>query len=751
LSRAHDRRARKLDLASAFRYETDVGMKLIQTLVAFLACFNSPAVAQTVTQSPRANGLVIYKEQGFHTDSQARLIEYVSAKVFPQMATLILKTGNELNISAGKSPFIIPFPNESTENPDAIVRKIDSGITRFPQYKRLLEKVKADWLAKIAFQETAKTATAKTETAETEKAKIAVSPVPTEETPKESESEIRFRDGIVTKVYPDGLMVSSEDGLRKIPFSSLSEEEKTRFGYDSEKEQKYLLQKRKAYEEEGKRQQEVQPRQVESPDAKRSAEAATAATLKAGTAAAATKNQKGVSSLPSDALPPPPGWKIESAVFAPRMVTRDGHSFNNIWIREAQPGSVDAHLENGQSISMRGAEIPASILTKIMSPVELICNFGLVANTYSDLRSWDEGNLNEKGASYRQLAKDPLPGSVFARVRPGFIVLHMSWRTGGEFAGSEILKPFGGKRFSAVKAYDFTSVEKESSWWNDKGVRVLTGTKLPEPSLFQEKSPESNWTLHDPFDGSVPILSNRRSEMKKAWVAPSHKKLPFAIVETEGGYFLGYLSTADPLAQSDLTWEAAIRKNGTNWKLQKGNVKRLEGKNKILSLFDSNSSKDFANPLATLDQARVLGSHLARLLEGGMTALMAELSTPDGDGIESPPTATVEAETGPGFSIERVTDEISVMTDTWNPSTFRFQVVARQRVRESEIKVVSGSATIISKPWRHKDRIQPVEIPPDLDGGIRFTNGKKLIELIPDRFGKLTLIEWLLEENRLKK
>jgi len=399
----------------------------------------------------------------------------------------------------------------------------------------------------------------------------------------------------------------------------------------------------------------------------------------------------------------------------------------------------------------------SSILLDETSIIKRICESGVVANTYSDLRSWDEAESKtadikaDDWNAKQKLAKDPPPGTVFARVRPGFIALHMNWRSGGEFSGVQLLRAFAEKHYSVVKGYDFTSIGN-SSWWNGSGVRSDVAEKLPDASKLQEQSPRANWILKDPFDGSVPILSNRRGEMVCSWVAPSKRKLPLAIVKTAGGYFFGYLSTADPLSTSDLTWEAATRKTDTNWKLVKGNVERLDKPKNILTLVDNKASKILAAPFQTLDRARVLGPHLERLLEGGMTALLAELMIPaEGDGIESPPKSEIETESGPGIIIERITDEVSVMNDTRNPSAFRFQVMTKQRVRETDIKTVSGRSSTDSKHWRNQKQVQPVEISPDLDGGIRFTNGQKIIELVPDKLGRLTLVEWTVEQNKLKK
>ena len=365
--------------------------------------------------------------------------------------------------------------------------------------------------------------------------------------------------------------------------------------------------------------------------------------------------------------------------------------------------------------------------------------------------SWDEADLNEKGESYQQLAKNPNKGRVFARVRPGYIVLNMNWRAGGDIAGVENLKPFGGKKFSAIRASDFTGMKTQSEWWNRYGGVTHAFIELfPEPSAFQETSSKPNWILYSPFDDQEPILTNRDGGIRKTWVAAAAtaKKMPLAVVETDGGYFLGYLSESDPLAQSDLTWEAATRTTNANWKLTKTKVEQIQSGKRIFTLNDNHARKVMDNSFNSLDQVRVLGKHLKGLLEGGMAAILAEVTLPRGDGIERP--TVIESESTPGIIIEKITDTINVMSDTWNPSTFRFQVAARQRVRESEIKVTAGKTSVVSKPWHKQDRMQFLELSTDLDGGIRFIDGKKIIELIPDRLKKLTLVEWVVEENRLK-
>jgi len=170
----------------------------------------------TLSSTALANGLLIYKEQGFHSDNQARLVEYVTAEVIPQMVTVTFKSGNKLDIPVGRSPVIIPFVKESTEEPDNIIKRIDAALPRFPQHKLRLETIKKDWIFKneqIADQQK-----------KTKASTVSLSPS------SAAEPELKFRNGIVTKVYPDGLLVSSDGGVAKIPISTLTPDELVRFG-----------------------------------------------------------------------------------------------------------------------------------------------------------------------------------------------------------------------------------------------------------------------------------------------------------------------------------------------------------------------------------------------------------------------------------------------------------------------------------------------------------------------------------------
>lgn len=186
-----------------------------------------------------ANGLLIYKEQGFHTDQQAKIVEYVTADVIPQMVTVTLKTGKTLDVPAGKSPVAIPFVKDSPDEPKTIIKRIDASIARFPQFKTQLEIIKKDWIAKEKAVAEQRIQNAQSTSSTSDSA-----------TPENS-----FRDGVVATVYPDGVTVSDSSGLSKIRFSDMTPEEKARFNYDPEKEKQYI-QKQNAIREAALKQQE---------------------------------------------------------------------------------------------------------------------------------------------------------------------------------------------------------------------------------------------------------------------------------------------------------------------------------------------------------------------------------------------------------------------------------------------------------------------------------------------------------------
>jgi hypothetical protein len=243
---------------------------------------------------------------------------------------------------------------------------------------------------------------------------------------------------------------------------------------------------------------------------------------------------------------------------------------------------------------------------------------------------------------------------------------------------------------------------------------------------------------------------NRKGEMKKIWAAETSQKRQVAIVETKGGFFYGHLDTADPLDETELNWVQATQSQKDKFSLRKIKTENAGDKKKLLSLLDNSAAKSLAFPLVTPDRARISPSHLKRFLDGGMPALLVELAEPPGDGIEIPPPVESTG-AGAGLEIQKVTDSISIFPETWDASVFRFRVATEQRVREVESKRVGGRTQTIEKPWKKRQTSEFVEVPADLDGGLRLTDGKAILELIPDRLGKLEVHTWEVVPNGLAR
>lgn len=62
-----------------------------------------------------------------------------------------------------------------------------------------------------------------------------------------------------------------------------------------------------------------------------------------------------------------------------------------------------------------------------------------------------------------------------------------------------------------------------------------------------------------------------------------------------------------------------------------------------------------------------------------------------------------------------------------------------------------GKITIEETPWKRKRLEQPCELEKDADGGLRFTDGQKIYELLPQRVGGMVLHTYTITGNSLQK
>jgi len=177
-------------------------------------------------QSPVKGGdaTLIYKAQGFHIDSQALIVEISSYSGTQLAKTVITGKGQTLNLIPANCPIIIPHANSHmSENSQYVLQFIELAATRFPQYKERLEALKMDWQG---IQSVAQ---------EKEQSKVTNEPA----IPEQPQGK-KFRGMDVVNTYPDGLSISSDEGIRKVAFKDFTDEEKVQFNYDPVKESEYV-------------------------------------------------------------------------------------------------------------------------------------------------------------------------------------------------------------------------------------------------------------------------------------------------------------------------------------------------------------------------------------------------------------------------------------------------------------------------------------------------------------------------------
>lgn len=448
---------------------------------------------------------------------------------------------------------------------------------------------------------------------------------------------------------------------------------------------------------------------------------------------------------PENPALPPPGWDISQTRLYPNLITRAGVSLGSVHLRALGNGYFEAWDGTAVQKFTRN-DLPGPAQAELGAPVECIQAYGLVANGYTRLRSWAE----QAGGDYQSMAKEPLPGPVFASLRPGYIVLDMRWKATNELAGVELLKPFLKHRFATIDATSFTSMDSHATWWNIKGVTPALKEEMPAAHEFSEVPPSETMILKDPFNDTEIILANRKREMKRIWAARTGQERKVAIVETEGGYFYGYLGAVEPLNETELNWTQATQEKSGKFELKKVGNEQIPGSKKLFSLLDNTARRSLANPFVTLERARVAPAHLGRILEGGLPALLAEISVPLGDGIEEPKNLE-PADSTAGLEIQKITDSIVVYPETWNAALFRFRLGTEQRVREVDHRISGGRVTTVAKAWKKRQIDEHVELSADLDGGVRFTDGRKIFEVLPDRFGKLEMNTWEIIPNNLRR
>lgn len=168
-------------------------------------------------------------------------------------------TGNLLTVLPGERPIFISYPSDSSATLEKATAQIGIARKTYPELSRRLAAVEKAWAAVPQ----AKVATIPV---------APVSPPPPAAskpspgaTPKGMEivttSGTKYENVTVTLVEPDGLSISHEAGVAKVPFTSLSPELQTKYGYDQEKAAAYAVVSAKAQQDAARRRQQIQLQQ----------------------------------------------------------------------------------------------------------------------------------------------------------------------------------------------------------------------------------------------------------------------------------------------------------------------------------------------------------------------------------------------------------------------------------------------------------------------------------------------------------
>jgi hypothetical protein len=416
------------------------------------------------------------------------------------------------------------------------------------------------------------------------------------------------------------------------------------------------------------------------------------------------------------------------------VVAKDGRGLR-VWPRDNTSG-------RGERLELHDA--PSQILVDFEEFDELFRR-AVVANGRTQLYELSRDSL-EGGKSFQELAKNPPPGTGFVSVPEGYLLANMNWISLPAPA-VELVLPLGRRAFAVADASNLVGLPP-SEWWNKHAGHGSAA--LPVPSRLTKKDPSKNGVLYSPFNPETPLLGNTTGEMKRLWVAhqkDNHGAL--ALVETGNGLFFGYYHEHAALEASELTWSDAIREKSGRFSLTKVSVEKIKPGESFLRLFDASARKVLGADFKEVGQLKLGGQHFQALLQRGVEAAVQDRVLPQGDGVWFPESG-IESVSSAALDKVVVTDQVDAKLKDVLPHAYIFDVEAKQRVIEIRKENSGGRTTLQeSRPQRRRQN-EVVEVPPDLDGGLRLTDGQRVYELKP-ALGGTELVVWEAERNKLKR
>ncbi len=440
-----------------------------------------------------------------------------------------------------------------------------------------------------------------------------------------------------------------------------------------------------------------------------------------------------------------PSGKSTSRVYL-RIHTRDGRVFENVAVRPDHMGfSIRKQAQSGkreERISFWDA--PSSLLLDFEKFEELFSRM-LVAKDRTHLYELNRDGT-EGGKPFHELAKDPPVGRGFVSVPEGYVFANMNWMSLPQPA-VELVRGIGRRSFALGDAGNLVGLSG-SEWWNR-----YAGHKTPRlsvPSKLARKEPSKLGVLYSIFDPEVPILGNRAGEILNLWVdGKTDQNGLLALVETGNGLFLGYYREHAALGGGELTWEDAVSNKTRRFHLRKVSSQKIRQGERLLKLFDASARRILGADFKEIEQLKLSASHYDAILERGVEAAVQDRVLPKGDGVRFPESGVATA-TSPSFEKVIITDQILAKLKDVLPQAYVFDVESQQRVIEIRKREVGGRISLQeSNPKRQKQN-EVVEVSPDLDGGLRLTDGKVIYELKPV-LGGTELVVWEAEPNNLRR
>lgn len=536
----------------------------------------------------------------------------------------------------------------------------------------------------------------------------------------------------VVSVDPVRLGIVHDAGAAGVPLAELSPEIQARYSYDPQLAKEFLLTKQAA-EEKARQSAKVPAAPIATPAGEALGVDENGDQLTAEQAAT-TERQSG------------PTSKADVSHSYEKLLCRNGRVYENVIVTKSHRNFVLSPQKAGRAKGevLEFYDAPSKLLLDFEMFNEL---FGraVVANNRTSLYEYS-GDGAQGGIAYQDVAKNPSAGTSFVSVPEGYLLANMNWIS-LPMPAVELVLPVSGRLFAVASAGSLVGLSP-SAWWNKSAGHQNADLALPV--RLERKKPGKNAVLYSPFNTDTPLLGNTTGEMERVWVdRQTGKSGPLALVETGNGLFFGYYREHAALGQSRLTWIDAIREDSGVFSLHKISSHRIEPGESFIKLFDASAKRVLGAEFKEIGQLKLAGQHFLALLQRGVEAAVQDRLLPKGDGVQFPDFG-LESSTSPTLDIVTITDAVDAKLKDVLPHAYIFDVESKQRVIEVHKENSGGRTTFReSRPQRRKQN-EVVEIPPDLDGGLRLTDGQRVYELKPS-LGGTELIVWETKRNQLKR